>query len=450
MDKKKIKSPDTTSIKDERDTKPDPGDSVTHFNEPTVEIDYITDETASKTIGHFTLDNAISRDKTMLMFDTGDIKQKIDADMLDIPEQTAIEDMDAEYLSSLVKAPITQRTEEEQVKINRNFLRDAEPFGVERLMSELKTTPHELLTGFPSLDKSLRIPLHKLTLIAARPGHGKTSFMLNLLLNLSHIYPNKHFLYYSYEEPRRDIEIKLINMLGEVPFPSLDGIADNLERWKLEFKRLTPPQLREKAEKEREFAGLKNFMDVSNRIHIIGANYRLDDLFDSIQAFHRTLTIGAVLIDPLQAIRPAKAETGVPRHLQLEEIAHQLKELGNETDYPVILGAQFDPVDSSVPEYDAMSTARLKDTGDPAQVASLIIGLQNYAKSLYIGSHINDKFKSRFYKEVIKKACPMPAVFKDHPNTVILAKVLANQGRPEPEVELVFNKWLLKISDIQV
>jgi hypothetical protein len=405
----------------------------------------ITEYEAGKTISS----DETSPEKTIVAFNRDDIKKKIADDMADIPE-VGPEELEQDYLSSLIKSPLPNRTNEEQMRINRNFLRDAEPFQVERLMEEVKRTTEELSTGFASLDRWLRIPLHKLTLIASRPGHGKTSFMLNMILNMSRIYKTKHFLYYSYNEPRQDIEIKLINMSGEKPFAPMAGISNNFERWKYEFQISDVETLKNKAETDAEFIGLKHFLEVSHRIHVIDANYNIVDLFDSIEAFSRTLSIGCVFIDFLQGIRPGKDQLNLPRRQQLQDITHQLRELCNDTSFPLILGVQPGLEDANTPEYDGLAVARLKDTGDPELVASLIIGLQNYAKSLFIGSNINNHFKSRFYNHSFEKAETMPGVFRDkHPNTVLLVKVLANQGHSEPEVEMLFNKWLMRISDIK-
>ncbi|MCP5048560.1 MAG: hypothetical protein GY940_15430 [bacterium] len=408
-------------------------------DQPTMQMDYGAEQTIDR--------RTVSSEKTMLMFGKDDIQQKLNNEVTDIPEAD-MEDLSQEYLSSLIKSPFPNRTNDEQVKINRNFLRDAEPFKIERLMEELKSTPKELLTGFRNLDNHIRIPLHKVVLVTARPRHGKTAFMLNMMLNMSYIYPQKHFLYYSYGEPRRDIEIKLINMSGEKPFDPIEGISSNFERWKHEFKQLDTEALKKKSETEIEYTGLKKFLSVSHRLHVIDANYNINDLVDSIDAFTRTLTVGAVYIDYLQAIRPEKEQNALPRVQQLQGISDKLRELGNDTPFPVIVGVQFETGDSLTPEYDTLSTTHLKDAGDPEQTASLIIGLQNYTQSMFIGSNWNENFKSRFYSQNFKKAEKMPDIFKDkHPNTVILAKVLANQGRPQPEVELLFNKWLMKITD---
>lgn len=373
-------------------------------------------------------------------------------EVADIPDYLP-EDLEPDYLSSLVKNTSTHRSADaDHVKINRNFLKDAQPFQIERLMEELKNMPTELLTGFPSLDHYIRIPMHKLSLIASRAGHGKTVFLLNMMLNMSLRYDSKHFLYYTYGEPRREIEIKLINMCSEKPFREpVEGITTNFDRWKHEFMQLDAETLKEKTKNDPDYMGMNHFLTVSPRIHIIDSNYHIHDLFDSIQAFHRTLSIGAVFIDYLQAIRPDKEMLTFTRRQQMQDILEQLREVGKATSFPLIIGARLAASESiDTPEYDGLSTSLIKDVEDPEHASGLIIGLQNYAKSVYIGSNINHQFKSRFYNRTFEKAELMPPIFKDkHPNTVILAKVLANQGRPEPEVELVFNKWLMKISDLK-
>jgi hypothetical protein len=353
-------------------------------------------------------------------------------------------------MSKLISTPFIHRTNEEKLRINRNFLKDAEPFTLERLIEDIKNAPEELQTGFSSLDKWIAIPQRKLTLIASSPEHGKTVFMLNMLLNMSHQYSDKHFLYYSYGEPRTDIEIKLINMSGEKPFSNVpeENITTNFKRWKYELTTRGLDVLKNKAEKDPEYKGLKNYSEVSARIHVVEANYNIVDLIDSIQAFNSTLPIGAVYIDHLQAVRLNDAAPERPHQQQIPVICDQLIELNYAMGFPIIVGVEFAAEDKNTPEYDVLSVDYLKDIGDPKRAANLIIGLQNYSKSRFIGSNINDSFKSRFYNYTFKKAEKMPETFKDkHSNTVILTRVLFNRNGPEPEVEMLFNKWLMKISD---
>jgi replicative DNA helicase len=433
-DKTKLVTPDITKVAE---------DEITASNQSTIRSESGDFET---TVSH---GYDTTGEKTSLMFDKEDIRRKMQNELVEVPE-IAPEDLQTDSISRLISKPFTNRTEQERLKINRNFLRDAEPLTLERLQEDIKNEAGELPTGFASLDRWISILNRKLTLIVSRPLHGKTVFMLNLLINLCRTYPKHHFLYYTYGEFKQDIEIKLINMCSDKPFSSPEpaGLTTNFKRWQYEIRNRDMGFLKEKSEQDPEYKGLKNFLEISSRVHVMDGNYNIIDLLDSIQAFKSTLPVGAVFIDYLQAVRPDKTYLALPRHQQVQEVTDQLIQVGNEARFPMILGAQLTRGDKNTPEYDGLEGGYVKELKDPEQVASLIIGLQNYSKSLFIGSNINDRFKSRFNQYVLKKAEKMPETFKDkHPNTVILAKVLVNRGGPTPEVELMFNKWLMKISD---
>lgn len=436
---------DKTKLIDQDVTKAAEED-VTGSSVPTIESKkYDTD----KTVGG--KGDSTSGDRTITLFDKSDIQQKLQDELDEVPEIQP-EDMQTGYLSKLISTPFSHKTDEERLKINRNFLRDAEPLTLERLKEDIDNASEELSTGFPSLDHSISIPNQKFTLITSRPQHGKTVFMLNMLLNMCRKYPQQHFLYYSYGDPKQDIETKLINISGEIPFSPLEtvGITTNFKRWQYELKNQDLHTLKDKAENDPEYKGLKNFLEISPRIHIIDANYNINDLLDSIRAFNSTLSVGTVFIDYLQAVRPNKAQLPLPRYQQVQGIANQLIDMGNETRFPLIIGAQLVRGEKNTPEYDGLTQDHLQDLTDAEQVAGLIIGLQNYAVSTFIGSNSNELFKSRFYQDAFKKAEKMPESFKDkHTNSVILAKVMVNRGGPLLEVELLFNKRLMKISDFE-
>jgi len=435
---------DKTKIIDEEETK--------------VADDYVTASSASTvqsegydTVKSISQENDTTGDKTLSIFNKDDIRKKLDDELVEVPEIEA-DDMQTEYLSRLISRPFAHRTEEERLKINRNFLRDAAPLTLERLKDDVISAPEELLTGFSSLDRWISIPNRKFTFIAGRSQHGKTMFMLNLLLNMCRKYPDKHFIYYTYGEPIQDIELKLINMSGDKPFSPIEseGTSNNFKRWKYELQNTDIDTLNRMAETKSEYNGLKRFLEVSSRIHIIDGNYQIVDLIDSIKAFNSTLTIGGVFIDYLQAIRPDKINLTLSRRQQLQDISDRLIEQCNDSLHPFLMGVQLIKSETTTSEYDGLNLKYIKDIQDPEQYASLIIGVQNYAKSEYIGSNFNEQFKSRFFQYTLKKAEKMPETFRDkHPNTVILAKVMVNRAGPAPEVELLFNKWLMKITDFE-
>ena len=78
---------------------------------------------------------------------------------------------------------------EEEERLNNLSIKetiDIKPYTLEELQKELSQTKEGLKTGYKELDDMLRIPNEAITLIGGRPSHGKTTFMLNLFLNLIH------------------------------------------------------------------------------------------------------------------------------------------------------------------------------------------------------------------------------------------------------------------------
>ena len=69
------------------------------------------------------------------------------------------------------------------------------------LLDEIATLPPAYKTGYSSLDKFIGFTPGAITLIAGRPSHGKTTFMFNLLLEMSKLYKDESFYFFTYEEP---------------------------------------------------------------------------------------------------------------------------------------------------------------------------------------------------------------------------------------------------------
>ncbi|MDQ1351115.1 MAG: primase [Acidobacteriota bacterium] len=388
-----------------------------------------------------------TEDRTSILFGISDIQQKLDIEIANIPEEYE-EHIEPEQMSHLIKDHYPTHTEAEKIRVNRNFLNDAEPFRLDLMIEKIKNSREGLPTGFKSLDHLITIPSNSLTLIVSRPKHGKTCFMLNLLLNMCHLFPGKRFLFYTYEEPKWDVFLKLINMSGTKQFTQRQGRQSNLERWEYELNHCEIETLKEKANEDIEYIGLKNFLEIAGNVHVIDSNHNCGQLIDSIRSFAKTFDIGAVFIDSLPKIRLEDEKKSMDYRQQLQEISDNLRKLAAEIRLPLILSAPLTTTTKGTPEYDNLVEENLVDLGCPDQNANLVIGLQNYARSKFIGSNTNNNFKSNFLDEPLKNAAPMPDNFKDMgKKTILLAKVIANKTGPETETELIFHKQLLKITD---
>jgi len=389
----------------------------------------------------------ISQEKDSAIFSITDITSKLEDEIANIPDDYK-DQIEPEYMSNIIKSYFPGRTKEEKIRINRNFLKDAEPFKIEQLVEDIKKTPEGLQTGFKSLDQFITIPPDVITVIASRPKHGKTCFMLNMLLNMCTQYKEKHFLFYTYEESKWEIMIKLLNMCSTKQFTQQGVLKANLDRWKYELKHTDIKILKEKANEDKEYSGLKNFLDISPRIHLVDTSHNVIDLVDSIKSFDQAFKVGAVFIDSLQKIQPEREKTTHERHPQLQYVSDHLRKMAKKTRFPLIVSAQLTAGPKGSPEYDDLCEENLREAGNPDQNAGLIIGLQNYSRSKFIGSTFNINFQSNFYGQPLKRPEPMPENLKDvMQKTAILVKVIANKTGPEPEVELLFHKQLFKIDD---
>ena len=92
----------------------------------------------------------------------------------------------------------------QQLRSSRG-VREPEAYRLADLETDLATMAEGLWTGYESLDQILRIPAGAITILAGRPGHGKTTLQLNLLLSLARCYEDRQFFFFSYEEARRPL-----------------------------------------------------------------------------------------------------------------------------------------------------------------------------------------------------------------------------------------------------
>ncbi|MCK5055995.1 MAG: hypothetical protein KAT34_05030 [Candidatus Aminicenantes bacterium] len=388
-----------------------------------------------------------THDKTIAVFDIDDITRKLRDEIDDIPEAD-MDEMDSGQLSGIIKNIFPERTEAEQLKINRHFLRDAEPFRLERLLEDMKNRPEGIATGFAGIDQHVSIPNSSLTIITSEPRHGKSIFMMNLLLNMASLYKDKHFLFYTYEEVKRDIETKLINMSGDTPFKKSENVKTNLARWKYILRTKDPEELKNLSKQEPEYTGLAKFVEIAQRIHIIDQHYDIVDLIDSIRSFYNTFKIGAAFVDFFQKIKPEK-KGNLPRQQQLQDISGYLREAADRMKLPFICGAQFSAVEKGLPEYDVLTADNIMEIWNLEWAANLVIGLQDYARSKFIGSNINDSFKSKLFEHKLIKPEKIQGSFSNKDEkSIVLVKVLVNREGLEPEEELLLHKPLLKIRDL--
>jgi len=240
----------------------------------------------------------------------------------------------------------------------------------EQFGRELEKTQGGLKTGYPDLDALFSIPQEAITIVAGRPSHGKTTFLMNLLLKMAGLYQDRSFFFFSYEETRKTIAAKLINIMGGTildgergrNFPALEAYLKEKGKGRKSY-----PQI--DAAKET----LRGLMD-SGRVWIIDAPLYVDELADALATFRERYAIGAVFIDYIQKI---KAKGKYPtRQVEIQKISERILEAAKGLSIPVIMGAQFGREKERT---DKVRLDNLREAGDIEQDANLVLGLFNPA-----------------------------------------------------------------------
>ncbi len=241
-----------------------------------------------------------------------------------------------------------------------------EPYLLEDLASDLASVSEGLRTGYESLDQDFRIAQGAITLIAGRPGHGKTTLLLNLFLRLIERSPDQAFYFYSYEEARSRLALKLIMILAgeELHRDFNQGAYVNY----LKEKRGTKPAIEEAIKRYEALSS-------SGRLWLLDRRLSAEDLAGSIGYLSSRGDAGAVFVDYIQKIplqRPA-----AQRYLELKEVSGLLLEQAVSQNLPIILGAQVGRGAPGGSKENRIRLDNLRESGDLEQDANLVLGLYN-------------------------------------------------------------------------
>lgn len=252
----------------------------------------------------------------------------------------------------------------QELRANRGMVA-LEPYLVEDFISDIETTEEGLKTGYLSLDRLMRIPQGALTIVAGRPGHGKTTMMLNLLTRMIRMYPSKEFYFFSYEEASKMLELKLLMNLAGVKLSRDTNTGAYINY--IKEKRGTDPAIEQALKTLEEYSS-------SGRLWITDKRLSAEDLASSL-AYLAGRDIGAVFIDYIQKVPLAKPLQS-QRYLELKRVSELLLDQAITLDIPIVLGAQLSRQAGSGRD---LRLEYLRESGDIEQDANLVIGLVNEA-----------------------------------------------------------------------
>jgi replicative DNA helicase len=228
-----------------------------------------------------------------------------------------------------------------------------------------------LKTGFKELDENINIQPSSLVFIAGRPGHGKTTFMINMLRNMIEASINanddKSFVFFSYEETRKDILTKyMLSMTDESNFKCKDNLLfklrDCIRTGKADYKTgEIPYQIKDITERLLE----------EKRLIILNTDSNVESLSKNIiDLTEENKNIGAVYVDYVQKLNASEGKAN--RQQEIQNICKVLLETSLKVGVPIILGSQ---VNREVKSIDTFNASNMREAGDIEQDANIILGI---------------------------------------------------------------------------
>ena len=235
------------------------------------------------------------------------------------------------------------------------MLRQVLPEVLDRLgeMSESGSHLPGLSTGLSAVDSKITgLNKSDLILLAARPGMGKTSFALNIALNVAKG-TNKTVAVFSLEMSREQLAMRLL---------SSEALVENT--------RLKTGNLR-----ETDWEKIAGAASVLNRLDV-----RIDDnpmlsVADMNAKCRRLDNLGLVVIDYLQLMTSAGGKGGGENRQQVvSEMSRMLKIMAKELDVPVVCLSQLSRANEKRDDKRPM-LSDLRESGSIEQDADIVLFL---------------------------------------------------------------------------
>jgi len=246
------------------------------------------------------------------------------------------------------------------------------------LLDEIATLPPAYKTGYSSLDSFIGFTPGAITLIAGRPSHGKTTFMFNLLLQMSNLYKDESFYFFTYEEPVKNISVKLLNRLTAKDLSGHFGeVRDLAKPTNYEFIKsyikARRTDISEIEEGKRQLQELIN----SQRIRVIDRNYSVEELSSLIAYLNKRERIGALFIDYIQRMKTDRRTQD--KRTEIAHISDSVLQIAKDSGLPIILGAQLNRATQDS-KGGKPKLENLKEAGNLEEDANTVLSVYNESR----------------------------------------------------------------------
>lgn len=246
------------------------------------------------------------------------------------------------------------------------------PIKENELKERQANKPESINSGYTIGGEPLLLPSGAISVFTAPTSHGKTTFLINLALNVATASPDKETYLFSYEEDGDSILINTLNTY-------LDEEISSNNRRTLKSYFTTGSTEYIKSQSKDYFTSTKDkfFRELieTRRLNIHYSSYNSDTLIEAIRYLHKHAKPGAIFIDYIQLLNlPEGKYKTYSRQEEIKEICIALKDVAVETGLPIILGAQFN---REVVNQLRLHATKIGEAGDIERIANLIVGFWN-------------------------------------------------------------------------
>lgn len=250
----------------------------------------------------------------------------------------------------------------EKLATLRLVKKEPKSFSVDYGVELLKKAPKGKKTGYTKLDEIIDFNPSELIIIASRPRHGKTTFAMNLLLNMAKLYPDEVFIYFTYEVDFSQFFRKMLSWASGFSYQKIKNfyLEDRL-----------PEEVYKGQEKLREYEG---------NIYIVDEpNFTVDQIITYCKQVKKNKPLGAVFVDYIELVKEQKDRDGNTEELRIASIVHKLRIASQELGTPIIALAQMNraTVGKKQPKNRRPTLEGLRYSGRQEAEATTVLGLFN-------------------------------------------------------------------------
>jgi len=276
------------------------------------------------------------------------------------------------------------------------------PTSEAKIKEEEANLPDSLNSGFNINGEELLLPGGAITVYAAPTNHGKTILLINTVLNVAQRYPDKKFIFFTYEERDTAILQYFLNTYMNINLNNSDKanrrlLRDYFKTGSTQF--ISSHNLEYFNAKKEEF--FRDYIE-TGRILVKYVDYNSQELTTAIEYINKeSKDIGGVFIDYFQLLKLPKEKN--TRQEELKQICMSLKDTVVRTGLPLILAAQFN---REVTNLMRLHPTNISEAGDIERIVNTLVGLWNMDKKPVLkgvtdaeADEINMRISNRRLKE---------------------------------------------------